>query len=124
MPKFLNERPMSELVWDGRLVMFRTQSDYPYIIEANESERDLREVIFKGWVEIYDPKPNPDANGWWKWEEVTPDPSKPWIECFKNKLGEVNYVIHNDGSPFDEYDATSGGSFEVLWKYLDLPIES
>lgn len=119
--KFLNERPMEELVWDGRLVMFRTNSGAPYIIEADESTKNSKLDWFLGWVEIFAPEPKPDANGWYNWDEAKPDFSKFWLEYFINSRGEEVVVAHSSIEA-GGYDATLGGSFKIKWKYFELPI--
>lgn len=117
--KLLNERPMSELVCDGRYVVFRTGADRVHFSPAFEVAKNNRSNV--GWAELLAPEPKPDANGWWNWDEAKPDFSKFWLEYFINSRGKEVVVAHSSREP-GGYDATLGGSFKIKWKYFELPI--
>lgn len=119
--KLLNERPMSELVCDGRYVAFRTSVDRVHFSPAFEVAKNNRSNV--GWAELLAPEPKPDANGWWNWDEVKPDFSRNWLEHYIGYDDKAAVVAHSPEVAYNGYDATAGGEFKVKWKYFDLPIE-
>jgi hypothetical protein len=69
-PKLINGRPMKELVWDGRQVLFLTKKGDVVLANAINS---LSKIHFIEWAEAIQQPAKPDANGWWKFSEAKPE---------------------------------------------------